>query len=425
MALLLNTNIWPVLGASSRARQTKLEWFATLGPVAFQSVPLLKVGGERAAFIRCPETGVRLEIHENWDISFSALPPADTEIDSRIDGLTLDDLLLYELDWPKIIKALQTQFQLTGTVRDLSFKSLLWVLGHGDGVPYYFAVLNSLAGLDEHTLKFFQSAPKPRLFLPSISDQLFAALLKNGIQFHALDSGIDPGFSTVEKKVASRYRIIQQPKGWKIVFNGSDAFLGPQKGMFIAEYLLKNPPRIPLHALKLEAVAFPTEGDVGDIDLVIDSEDDEKSEVNISNEYSGFNLNKDNAILRSDIVDSIEKMRAEAITPGLSEKIKKDILQQIRDAQAYLQESDPKQKDHASAAQARINKQLTRLLTALRKPDVRTGKPSKVLSDFADHIEKHLLIPSRQFSGTSTSRVRAGVAQTFTYEPQPGVIWTN
>jgi len=425
MALSFNSKIWPVLGATCSAQQTRMEWFSTLGPVVSQAAPLLKVEGERADFIRCPETGVRLEIHENWDGSFSALPPADTELDSRIDGLTLEDLLLFELYWSQILKALQTQCRLSGTLRCLSFNPPLWDIGHKDGVPYCFAVLNTPAVLDEDTLSFFQTDPKPRLLLPSISDSVYAALLKNGIQCHAFDSGLAPTFLTEGKKEESLYRIIQQPKGWKIIFNGSEAFLGKQKGMFIVEYLLKNPPRIPLHALKLEAEAFPTEGDVGDIDLLVDSEDDEESKVNISSEYSGYNLSQDNAVLRSDAVDSIKELRQKIATPGLPEKIKKEFLQQIRETQAYLQAGGPKQKDHASAAQARINKQITRLLNALRKPDSATRKPVKALSEFADHIEKHLLIPSRQFSGTSSSRVRAGVAQTFTYEPQPGVIWAD
>ena len=93
----LDLNLWPVLARFHAHRQTHSEWERGLGPEGIESVPLALAKGERADFIRCPDTGIPLGIHENWNGSFSALPPVDTELDSRIDDLTLADLRVHAL----------------------------------------------------------------------------------------------------------------------------------------------------------------------------------------------------------------------------------------------------------------------------------------------------------------------------------------
>ncbi|MEA2069476.1 MAG: hypothetical protein U9P12_09775, partial [Verrucomicrobiota bacterium] len=107
-----------------------------------ESVPLALAKGERADFIRCPETGIPLGIHENWNGSFSALPPVDTELDSRIDDLTLDDLRVRAIDWPELLLRVQRELRLDGRLRPLSFKPPLWHLGAGDAQTCFFSILD-------------------------------------------------------------------------------------------------------------------------------------------------------------------------------------------------------------------------------------------------------------------------------------------
>ena len=51
-----------------------------------------------------------------------------------------------------------------------------------------------------------------------------------------------------------------------------------------------------------------------------------------------------------------------------------------------------------------------------------SGNPA--LLQFADHIRKHILVPSRRYAAPGHRQARSGLAGSFTYEPQPGVAWT-
>jgi hypothetical protein len=53
------------------------------------------------------------------------------------------------------------------------------------------------------------------------------------------------------------------------------------------------------------------------------------------------------------------------------------------------------------------------------------GRPHPVFRAFAEHLEKHLLIPSSRYSGRKGARTVAGVAGCFTYEPPDGVAWAD
>jgi hypothetical protein len=53
------------------------------------------------------------------------------------------------------------------------------------------------------------------------------------------------------------------------------------------------------------------------------------------------------------------------------------------------------------------------------------GQPHPVLRPFADHLTRHLITPSARYNGRMGARTRAGIAGRFTYEPPPGVRWSD
>jgi hypothetical protein len=53
------------------------------------------------------------------------------------------------------------------------------------------------------------------------------------------------------------------------------------------------------------------------------------------------------------------------------------------------------------------------------------GGPHPVLGSFADHIKRHVLIPSVRYSGHGGPYARAGLAGCFTYERPGGVSWSG
>jgi hypothetical protein len=79
--------------------------------------------------------------------------------------------------------------------------------------------------------------------------------------------------------------------------------------------------------------------------------------------------------------------------------------------------------DSASKTADRVRKAIKRLHAKLSEANDETHNPNLVLRDFANHLDKYLIVPSSRFTKGKGSRNRAGVAGTFTYEPPPGVVW--
>jgi hypothetical protein len=428
MPKLLDQKLWSPLAAHHSRRQTFREWQSVLGCIPLQSVPLIRVQGERAEFVRCPETGIPLEVHENWDGSYSALPPADSELDSRIDGLTLEDLHLHELNWQKLLQNIQRQWNISGLVRCLNLNPHLWHLGLSEGLPVCFAVLNSPADA-EAALPFLQTAPKPRLLLPSASDKIFSALTRAEIQFQVLDSTPVPTFPIPGNKPASLYRMARLAQGWRLVFEGKEDIFSDMKGMQIIAHLLKNPPNAPIHVLELESAVrsnrplhqshiHDNEEDESDEDYT-EPDRAQATRPCFSDRLQELNLNMDSKEIEKNLLRERSKYQELISNPKTSNGVKADAQTKIGQIDAFLHSGSPKHIDQSSKAYDRVRQQFNRIMKKLN------SSQSQSLKNFAEHLQKRLIEPSRRFSGTSHSRAKAGVAQTFTYEPPPGVIWTD
>lgn len=419
---------WSLLAAHHSRSQTLREWQSVLGGIPLQSVPLIRVQGDRAEFVRCPETGIPLEVHENWDDSYSALPPADSELDSRIDGLTLEDLHLHELDWQKLLQNVQVQWTLSGAIRCLSYKPPLWHLGESSGIPCCFAVLTIPSDVDE-ILSFIHSSPQSRLLIPSASDKIFSALTRAGLEFKVLDSSPVAAFPVPENKLVSPYRIAKLYKGWRIVFNGKEEVFPDMKGMQIIAHLLKNPPNAPIHVLELES-AVRSNRPLHQ-SQILDNEEDESDEDYtepdraqatrpcFSDRLQELNLNMDSKEIEKNLLRERSKYQELIANPKMSNGAKADAQTKIGQIDAFLHSGNPKHIDQSSKAYDRVRQQFNRIMKKLN------SSQSQSLKNFAEHLQNQLIEPSRRFSGTSHSRAKAGVAQTFTFEPPPGVIWTD
>ena len=168
--------LWPLLTQHRDALRTQAEWsciFAGFDPVG---CPLIPVVGGRADSVLCAETGIELTIHENRNGTFSALPPEGSELDSRIDGLTIDDLRLYRLDWFSVCQAVAAQLRLSGQVRTIQSHPWFWHLGELRTdtylYPYFLAAIRSDTEADTVVATL---TPKltARLVVPVLSDLAF------------------------------------------------------------------------------------------------------------------------------------------------------------------------------------------------------------------------------------------------------------
>jgi len=200
---------WPLLTKHRSADLIQAEWkryFDGFYPTDFPLVPIV---GARAEFIHCPETEIPLNIHQNKNGTFSALPPAGSELDSRFDGLTIDDLRLYRLDWPALCREVALNFELAGQIRDMPDLPLFWRLGdlHANShhYAYFLAVIREDPDVDV-VIAALKSNLTARLLVPSLSDPAFHRLTEAKIIFHVLADGMNPHFPDVATSITESDR---------------------------------------------------------------------------------------------------------------------------------------------------------------------------------------------------------------------------
>jgi hypothetical protein len=79
--------------------------------------------------------------------------------------------------------------------------------------------------------------------------------------------------------------------------------------------------------------------------------------------------------------------------------------------------------DTAEKAARAVRKSIYRFRDTLRAPPRGQSVAHPLLVRFADHLEKHLIIPSQRYSGRRARIARADLAGCLTYEPPHGVVW--
>lgn len=532
-------------------------------PITLFFSPVL---GEIASVVRWEATGLPLEIRENSDGSYSALPPEDSEYDERHDDLSVEDVQLHRLDWDKMVKLLASSFALWEEPKLIH--PHLWRLGFFESIGkrcyYYFCLAKNVEWPDLHIsiqkgfhafvlcpinnpplLKALSSAGlSPILFsdvaLSSIIQATYPRTFDwNGKPFSVelpvmclpyyhpfhdwysewrdlLPDELPSGYETTNlcelffygeaqtivahvclehpfalfpthvvsapnddskpeshkgfvclntKKFQARFRIfptetdiktdiilnreaqrasgpvkhlphtqhsptplfsLRQFRGtWELVFDGEKASIKHEKGLLLVEYLLKNPPQQPVHVCEIEAEVCAVTADESGITVIEDPETGERITLGRNSQFHERNLGLDDQACADRLWQIRRKSAAVEDDPDASELERQEASQLIEQIDEYLRKSVASQTSNAAKACDRVRKAISRLIRNLNEFKDNQGNGNDVYHAFADHLQKHLIEPSSRYSGTRSSRTRAKVAQTFTYEPPEGVTWSD
>jgi hypothetical protein len=97
-----------------------------------------------------------------------------------------------------------------------------------------------------------------------------------------------------------------------------------------------------------------------------------------------------------------------------SEPEKAEALRELEEIYEFQKKHARRSTDSASRAARTVRQSIVRFHQNLLSTPGRNGSIYAALTHFAEHLQTHLLVPSaRSFAGS------------FTYEPPPGVTWTN
>ena len=224
------------------------------------------------------------------------------------------------------------------------------------------------------------------------------------------------------ERVTPRYSLRKGLRTWELVFQGRAAPIDDGRGVQIVAYLLRNPPVERIHAIQLERLVW-ADGYVDEpmVSRAREEEADLEANLSIRGEVGGVaRCQDDNTILKHEVRELLAIIRDGTLPTGEREE-----------AQARLEAISRSLSGggglagEASKAAGRLRKAINRLQAQLAGARNEKNEPHPVLREFAEHLRKHLIVPSARFTKSKTSRNKAGVAGTFTYEPPADVVWED
>lgn len=223
----------------------------------------------------------------------------------------------------------------------------------------------------------------------------------------------------VEKKdSANVFRLRHGLGGWTLVFKGEQDFLPDDRGVALIDFLLKNPPDEPIHAVALEALLDGTPladgiGGEGNESGAIDP-----GKIGVLVEASGKKLTGGVGVLLKRKLTELRSAVADVSLPQSERDDAEAELSQI------LKANNRGGKMHGQAGRVadRVRKAMKKIITNCCKAELRRGVANTVLQEFGKHLHEFLWLPSM---GGKARAGAAGKAGSFTYERPPGVIWRD
>ena len=222
-----------------------------------------------------------------------------------------------------------------------------------------------------------------------------------GLLAKQLLAGWTDDSSSSERCGGPQYALRKDGRIWTIVFQGKSASWKDEKGISYVAYLLKNPPSEPIHGAKLAA------------------------RVSGYADISELSLGRDDSASRRAVEEEAKECAAVLQDDGASELEREEARGRLEELARIRNQVTKRPQTNAERTVRAVRKALQRLHEQLASQKGDDGTPHPVLVPFADHIERYLLNPSARYSGRRNSRVRAGVAGGFTYEPPDGVTWAD
>jgi hypothetical protein len=207
------------------------------------------------------------------------------------------------------------------------------------------------------------------------------------------------GAAVAEK---GRYVLRRGLGGWWLVFGGQASVLWDDKAVSCVAVLLLDPPVEPIHGTELAHLAFG--------DAVVEDQ---------------RNLGLDDADTAREMAASRAECQGVIEDEGASEVEREEAraeLERIEEwARKHLRGTESNEQRQVRA----LRQNIRRLLEKLRAARERDGRPNEVLRAFGEHLERYLWEPSGRAGYCRNSRLRAGLAGRFTYEPPEGVRWSG
>jgi len=220
-----------------------------------------------------------------------------------------------------------------------------------------------------------------------------------------------------------RYGLRKGLKVWKLIFEGKEAELKHEQGIFYVAWLLTNSPSQPIHALDLAAkIPALYRAELGITQIVAPS-DGRRVPLPNDARLQERNLGIDDAQALRALLRKQQELEAILDSEEESEPVKAEALRELEAMTEFQRAHGRRSEDAGQRTVRAVRMAIKRFHQHLVKAKDATGNPHPVLRPFAAHLQKYLLIPSGRYSGPKGLDARAELAGCLTYQPPAGVIW--
>jgi hypothetical protein len=367
--------------------------------------------------------------------------------------LSLADITPLELSWTRLALALAKTFgfapkfvrlQPPGTVQFGAWPP--------NPVPAILTVQNIPALFQTAIAQLVALLHKPFiLFAPTacMLDAFSQALLENcGAAFFPLDATallkpdgtllparppselfarFSPQPSTINSQLSTthmpRYALRKGLGVWDLIFDGEQAPILHEKGVFYVAWLLYNPPEYPIHAIDLAGKIPEIFRHQLGLPELVDPATGKPVLIESHARIQERSLALDDAQALRCLDREEKELEAILDSKDESESDKAEALRKLEEIIEFKSQYGRRSSDSARRAAHAVRSAIARFHEHLQSAVGQEGGPHPVLRAFADHIEKHVLVPSARYAGHGGPYARAGLAGCFTYERPGGVLW--
>jgi hypothetical protein len=243
-----------------------------------------------------------------------------------------------------------------------------------------------------------------------------------------LDSGprtLDSGSSSPVTRHPPRYSLRRGFGTWHLIFDGQEATLKHERGIFYVAYLLTNPPEHPIHALDLAAKIPEIYRRQLGLPEISDPATGKSAALQSDARIQERSLALDDAQAIRAILRKEKELEAILDDESASEPEKAEALRELEAITEFQRQHGRRSQDSAQKTVRAVRRAIMRFHQRLLETPDQRGNPHPVLRPFAAHVEKHLLIPSARYCGPTGTRARGPLAGCFTYDPPPGITWAD
>jgi hypothetical protein len=241
------------------------------------------------------------------------------------------------------------------------------------------------------------------------------------------EAGRGAGAAAAESGAAARpaplYSLRKDLGMWVLTFDGATATLRHEKGVLYVVSLLYDPPAEPIHALDLAARLPALYRRQLGLSAVVDPASGKPVLLERTARLHERSLGLDEAEAVRRLLAKQRELEAVLDDEDASEPEKAEALRELEAVYEFLRSSAGRTRSGAENLVRAVRMAVNRFVAHLAAATDKSGQPHPVLRAFAEHLERHLLVPSNRYSGRQMTQARSGLAGRFTYEPPPGVRW--